>query len=337
MKAAPLVYICGDESFLMEREWAEVEAEALAGSDPALNRQVFEAPGATAGEVVVAASTMPFLGNRRLVVVRDASRWSAEEWRPLLPYLENPNPSTCLLFVSPQLDRRNKAGKLLAKTARVVTCNRPREGELLGWIQRLAAEAGIRPDPQLVRSLVLRAGPDLQVLHQEVEKLRLVAGEDGSVSQEDVEALVGETRATTVFAFCDALGGRDLAGALKALQRLLQLGEAPLKLLFMLVRHLRQLWIAWELQQGGRVDRKGAARTIGVPPFAVDGILRQARGWDRDRLCAAFAAALRADLSLKSGGGVEVLDALVLGICGPDKKTRSNRSRSAPRSSGRGG
>ena len=326
MSAAPLVYIYGDEPLLMDRALKEVEAEALAGCDPALNRQVFEAPGAPAGEVVAAARSLPFLGGRRLVVVRDAHRWSADEWKPLLPYLEKPNPSTCLLFVSQQLDRRNKAGKLLAKVARLVECRSPREGELPGWIQRLAREAGLRPDPRLVQALALRVGPDLQILHQEIVKLRLVAADDGSVSVADLEALVGESRGTTVFAFCDALGGRDLAGALKGLRRLLQMGEAPVKLLFMVVRHLRHLWIGWELQQGDRVDRKGAAQAMGVPPFAVEGILRQAGNWDREALQGAFATALRADLALKSGGGVEVLEGLVLKLCGPNETARPGRS-----------
>ena len=329
MKAAPLVYVYGDEPLLLDRACQEVEAEALAGGDAALNRQVFEAPGASAGEVVAASRTLPFLGSRRLIVVRDAQRWSADEWQPLLPYLEHPNPSTCLLFVASQLDRRNRAGKLLAKVARLVECRSPREAELPGWIQRLSREAGLRPDPRLVHSLALRVGPDLQTLHQEIEKLRLVAAADGSVSADDVEALVGESRGTTVFAFCDALGGRDLATALKGLRRLLQMGEPPVKLLFMVARHLRHLWIGWELQQGGRVDRQGAAKAIGVPPFAVEGLLRQSRSWDREGLRGAFSASLRADLALKSGGGVEVLEALVLELCGPHENARPGRSRGA--------
>ncbi len=329
MSVAPLVYIYGDEPLLMDRALREMEDEALAGGDPALNRQVFEIPGASAGEVVAAARTLPFLGTCRLVVVRDAHRWSADEWKPLLPYLEKPNPSTCLLFVAERLDRRNKAGKLLGQAARLVECRSPREGELPGWIQRLAREAGLRPDPRLVQALALRVGPDLQILHQEIAKLRLVAAADGSVSAEDLEALVGESRGTTVFAFCDALGTRNLAGALKGLRRLLQMGEAPVKLLFMVVRHLRHLWIGWEMQQGGRVDRKGAAQAMGVPPFAVEGLLKQAGNWDREALQGAFAAALRADLSLKSGGGVEVLEALVLKLCGPNENARPGSSRGA--------
>jgi DNA polymerase-3 subunit delta len=335
VSAAPLVYVYGDEPLLMDRACAKVEAAALAGGDPSLNRQVFEAPGAKAGEVLAAARTLPFLGERRLVVVRDAHRWSADEWRPLLPYLEQPNPSTCLLFVAEQLDRRNKAGKLLSKVARLVACRSPREGELPGWIQRLAREAGLHLQPRVVQSLALRVGPDLQVLHQEIAKLRLVAAADGSVSDEDLEALVGESRGTTVFAFCDALGARDLAGALKGLRRLLQMGEAPVKLLFMVVRHLRHLWLGWELRQGGRVDRKQAAQAMGVPPFAVEGILKQAGNWGATDLEGAFAAALRADLALKSGGGVEVLQELVLNLCGPNENARSGSSRGA-RESARG-
>lgn len=329
MSAQPLVYIYGTDPLLIDRAWREVEAEALAGGDPSLNREVFEAPAAGAGDVAAAARTLPFLGGQRLVVVRDAHRWSADEWKPLLPYLEKPNSSTCLLFVAEQLDRRNKAGKLLAAHARLVECRSPKDHELPGWIQRLAKEAGLRLAPRIVEALTLRVGPDLQVLHQEIAKLRLVAAADGSVTEEDVESLVGENKGTTVFVFCDALGTRELSAALKGLRRLLQMGEPPVKLLFMVARHLRHLWIGWDMQQRGRVDRGAAAKALGVPPFAVERLLTQAANWDAESLRGAYMETLRADLALKSGGGVEVLESLVLHLCAANTNARPGRSRGA--------
>jgi DNA polymerase-3 subunit delta len=328
--AAPVVYIYGDETFLIDRALDEISAEALAGGDPALNRQVFDAREAAAAEVVVAAQTMPFLGGRRLVVVKSAERWSATEWKGLLSYLESPNPATCLVFVATRLDRRLAAGKLLAKVARLVECRNPRENELLGWAGKLSQEAGLRPSPEVLQALVLRVGPDLQLMSQEIEKLRVFAGEGGEVTETDVEDLVGENRGTTVFALCDALGARDLAGAVRALRRLLLLGEPPAKLLVMIVRHFRHLWIGREmLDTGRRPNSKSAAATMGVHPFAAEKALRQARGWEEPELRQAFELFVRSDVSLKTGGGAEVLDTLLLDLCQAKRKTRLGASRDA--------
>lgn len=325
-----MVCIWGEESFLVDRELAEVRAEALAGGDPGLNSQVFEAPGASPGEVRNAARTLPFLGTRRLVVVKAADRWSADQWKALLPYLESPSLTTCLVLLASQLDKRLASTKALLRTARVVECSRPRERDLPGWARRLAAEAGLRVEGPVLEALMLRVGPDLQLLSREIEKLRVFAGEGGRLTAEDVEALVGETRATTVFAFCDALGGRDLAGALRGLRRLLQLGEPAPRLLFMVVRHFRHLWIGRELLgKGGRPDPRAAASALGVPPFAAENVLRQARGWQEDELREVFRRLVRADLALKTGAGDEVLEALVLEVARGPNETRPVRGRGA--------
>lgn len=335
MTAAPVVCILGEEAFLADRALAEVRAEALAGADPGLNSQVFEAPGASPGEVRNAARTMPFLGARRLVVVKSADRWSADQWKVLLPYLESPSPTTCLVFLAAALDKRLASTKALLRTARVVECPRPRERDLPGWARRLAEEAGLRVDGRVLEALQLRVGPDLQLLSREIEKLRVFAGEGGRVTARDVEALVGETRTTTVFAFCDALGKRELPGALGGLRRLVQLGEPAQKLLFMVARHFRHLWIGRELLDAGRgPDPRAAASAMGVQPFAAERALEQAAKWQRHELREVFRRLVRADLALKSGGGDEVLEALVLDLTGSSNATRPGGGRGAGGSKG---
>ncbi len=319
VKAPPLVVIHGADAFRIRQALAEVEAEALAGADPSVNRQVFTAPDADPAEVVNAARTLPFLAGRRLVVVKDAHRWNADAWNRILPYLEHPNPSTCLVFVAEKLDRRSKAGRLLAERARVVACDPPRESELPAWIARAARQAGLRLGPEVVQALILRAGTDLELLSQEIEKLRAFAGEGGRVGLDDLERLVGESRTVSVFALCDALGLRDLAGALRALRRLLGLGEPPVRLLYMLARHVRLLWIAREaLDRPGRPDPRAVAGDLGVPPFVARKLLDQARRWSVPGLRDALALLVRTDLALKTGSGPEALERLVIRLCRPN-------------------
>ena len=136
------------------------------------------------------------------------------------------------------------------------------------------------------------------------------------MTEADVENLVGESRGTTVFALCDALGQRDLAQATRALRKLLYLGEPPAKLLVMIVRHFRHLWIGREmLDTRRRTDPKSAASVMGAHPYTAEKALRQARQWGEPALRQAFDLFLRSDVSLKTGGRDEVLDALVIALC----------------------
>jgi DNA polymerase-3 subunit delta len=205
----------------------------------------------------------------------------------------------------------------------VVECPHPSDAKLPEWIKQLADEAALKLDPGVVQSLILRVGPDLQLLWREILKLQAYAGEDRRVAVDDVETLVGESRGTTVFVLCDALGERKLGLALQALKRLLQLGEPPVLLLYMIVRHFRILWKAHELAgEGSRAAPGAAAQRLGVPPFAVKRSTDQARNWDDKTLEDAFLRFIRADIELKSGGGAEVLHRLVIDLCAPAKKRK---------------
>ena len=66
----------------------------------------------------------------------------------------------------------------------------------------------------------------------------------------------------------------------------------------MLARHVRQLAIASEELGNGTPPRE-LPRLLGVPPFAVDGLLAQARRWPPRAFPAALAALAQADRDLK--------------------------------------
>ncbi|PLX40268.1 MAG: DNA polymerase III subunit delta [Deltaproteobacteria bacterium] len=316
MNAPPVVLLQGDESFLVDRELKALEAAAEITSPEDMNRQVFDASESNVGEVVNSAKTIPFLGSRRLIIVKGADKWNASQWDTLTAYLEKPNPSTTLVLIAEKLDKRRAYWKTLKKAAHIVECAKPSDSELTGWIRRISQEAGFEVGANVAQSLVLRVGPDLQLLYREILKLQVFAGEKGRVTVEDVEVLVGESRGTTVFVLCDALGMKQLGPSLKALRKLLELGEAPVKIIYMIARHFRILTKARYLKErGGRVTPGEAASALGVPPFVARKAMDQAARWSRARLDKVVRDLLHADYMLKSGGKEEVVEKLIIDLC----------------------
>lgn len=310
MKVAPVVLITGDESFLIDRELADIEAECgLSGAED-MNRQNIDALETDPGAILNSAKTLPFLAKKRLIIVRNAASWKVEQWERILPYCQNPNPSTCLVLIVEKIDKRFAWGKAIQKVARLAECNKPKERDLKMWVGRLAAEAGLKLGPRLQESLANLLEPDIQLLWREIQKLKAYAGDSGMVDEDDIKALVGETRTTNVFALCDAIGSRDARQALEKLRKLLELGEAPVMLLVMISRHLRSLWRAKD-----KTVARHSAETLGVPPFAVAKIVAQAEKWEEKTLSEAFWLMLEADTALKSGGGEEYLYKLVIRLC----------------------
>ena len=68
---------------------------------------------------------------------------------------------------------------------------------------------------------------------------------------------------------------------------------------------------------------------MGAHPYAAEKALRQAQRWGEPALRRAFELFLHSDVSLKTGGGSEVLDALVIALCGPQNQKRPGMSRGA--------
>lgn len=314
MKAAPVVVIHGEETYLADRELAAIETESGITDPTDMNRQAIDAAEKNAAYVISSARTLPFMTGKKLIIVRNAAAWKTADWDLLAAYAEKPNPSTTLVIIAESPDKRRSAWKSIQKTARLVDCPRPSDADLYKWASQMAKDAGLKIGPAVARSLVTLVGPDLQLLWREIQKLRAYAGDTAVLEEDEVEKLVGETRATNVFALCDALGEKKLQSALTALRKLLEHGEPPIVLLYMIARHFRILWKALELIETGRVRESASA--LGVPPFVARKAVAQAEKWTGEEMEKAFQRFLMTDLALKSGQGEEQLHTLVIRLCG---------------------
>jgi DNA polymerase-3 subunit delta len=95
--------------------------------------------------------------------------------------------------------------------------------------------------------------------------------------------------------------------------RLSSAGEAPLKILALLVRHFRQLWKVRELQVQ-KYPLKEIAKIAGVPFFIVAGLIQQGKNFSRNDFMRAHELFLETDLAMKSSGAdaAALLDNLIL-------------------------
>ena len=97
-------------------------------------------------------------------------------------------------------------------------------------------------------------------------------------------------------------GGVKQAGlALAGLHAMLSNEQAhPLQLLALVARHYRNLMKTRAAQAAG-VPRDALGKLVGVPPFAVDKLIRQAKGYSGRGLSDALGAITAADRALKGG------------------------------------
>ncbi|MBA2240632.1 MAG: hypothetical protein H0W09_05230, partial [Solirubrobacterales bacterium] len=179
------------------------------------------------GDVRAHADALPFMADRRLVIVHGllgrlagASKPAARRGKSartratatpvrdndaleaLLDYLPLIPPSTALVLVEDALDPAIVAGRLPPERAHIHAYDRPRPGDLGRWIERRAKHHGGKLEAAAVRQLAQLAPDDLGLLDGEICKLVTYA--DGrAVTPDDVE-LLSVTPEVTIFGLLDA-------------------------------------------------------------------------------------------------------------------------------------
>jgi DNA polymerase III subunit delta len=296
----PVYCLHGAERFLVDRAVQALRVAVLGpGGGAGLNHDAFELRESGLGPVITAARTLPMFAKRRLVVGRGVDQLKSDELEPLLPYLEDPNPSTCLVLTGDKIDGRLRPFGVMRKAGYLYEFPRLRDREVPGWLAREASARKIPLEPAAAQALAEAAGPDLGRLNQALEQLALYAGDGVKIRRADVEALIAETRERGVFELTKAIGEGKVETALSLLANMLANREPPLRIQFMLVRQLRQIWRAKELEAEG-APRQEIAAAVGIAPFFLDDVLVPARRMSETALERSFRRLYQSDRALKS-------------------------------------
>lgn len=314
-KVPSLVYLYGSESFFIEQAVTAIVATIPADAHD-FNLQICHARDIGADVLVDTLRTFPVFAERRLVVVRSADKLNAADLETLLPYVEDPVPESILCLVGEKVDRRKKFFQQFQKKGALVEYKRLYENQLPAFVRDYAAERNFRFTEEGMALFSRRSGSSLQEVVGELDKLFQYVGAEATVIDvEDVRQIVSDTRADSIFDMTNAIGRREIGEALRLLGRLLADGIVPLVILAMLTRHFRQLWMARELLDEG-VGRADLSRRIGVNPYFIDGLMAQARLFQRRQFQRIFELLLATDLALKSSGNspAALLEQLLLEI-----------------------
>jgi DNA polymerase-3 subunit delta len=313
----PLYFLHGKERYLVDRAVDLLRARVLDPRTRDFNYELFYGKEAGASRIVQAAKTLPMMARRRLILVRDADEMKADELAGLIPYVQSPAPETCLVFVGEKVDARLKFFTAFKKSGVLLKLDPLYERQLPDFVRGEARARGVQIDPTAVQMIVDEIGADLGQLADAVERLALFAGgQDGgrkSIGPDDVETVVATTRQRSVFELANAVGEGARPRALAMLSSMLGARESGVRIVAMLARHVRQLWVTQELLQRTG-DKFEIAQALGIPPFFVDDMMKQARRLDRARLTRMHAALYLADKNLKSSRleDARILETLML-------------------------
>jgi DNA polymerase III subunit delta len=333
----------GDEEFTRSEEVARLKAHVATAGLGDLNIAVLDGRQVALNELISACNTLPFLGDKRLIIVegllqrfepRERARGKAsagdatstparetESVEKLAAYLPHLPPSTRLVFVeSRTLGRNNPILKLAQgdQESHVREFKAPGDDELPEWIRRRAEKKRASIAREAVALLATLIGPNLRLLDQELEKLAALANYARPITGQDVHALVSAGHEADIFALVDTLGVRNRERAMQQLQELLLSGANELYLLTMIARQIRLILAAKDLAQEKKLKPEEIRRELHISHgFIVDKLLRQGQQFSAEELEAIQGRVLETDQAIKTGR-IEprlALELLTLEIC----------------------
>ncbi len=308
-----LIFLYGQESYLVQKAARSVREAVLPEGQDDFNDNQFYGKDVTAELILEAAMTYPVFAEKRLVTVKDAHQLPAAELEKLLPYLQNPVPQTCLLFIADKIDNRRKFFQQFKKNGTLVEFKPLSEREVPRYIRHLLSQGEVRISADGLDLFCSMMDGNLHEVHAELDKLLTYIGSATLIEVKDVQAVVSRGRAENIFELGNAVGRGDVAKALTLVMRLSAAGEAPLKILSLLTRHFRQLWKVREMQVQNYPEKE-IAKVAGVPFFVVADMIRQGKKFSRNDFYRAFELFLETDLAMKSSGAdaEALLDSLIL-------------------------
>ena len=171
------------------------------------------------------------------------------------------------------------------------------------WIEQQFASEGKKIVKNGVNFLEEQFHNNLQQLKTEIEKIVIYVGEAGTITLEDIKAIVSKDaslKENIIFDLVDAVGNRQTKKALMIIEDMEREGESMFAILKMFIRQLHLILFSKEMSERG-FPPEDAAKRLGQHPYPIKKCYGQARNFTTTELEVALERMLQANYDIVSG------------------------------------
>ena len=301
----------GSERYLIQQS-RDALLKALVPEGDTFNFVSYSTDQCDVQQIVSDLGTMPFLADRRVVLVEDSGFFKAAN-EPLANALETIPETSVIIFceyekvkggdyseVIKPVDARLK----LFKTVKAKDCafefSSLDERTLLIWLKRKLSEGGKKVEDAAVYRLYEGTGNNMQALSLEAEKLYSYCLDKDTITVQDADAVTDNRLQDKVFDMIEALSRHDKDSALLLYHDISQLKENIFGTLTLITRHYTILLTICEMKKAG-ADRASITKTAGIPPFFYSKYDMQASMYSYDKLKKCLELCVMTDFNIKTG------------------------------------
>ena len=294
-EVVPVTLVVGEEEFLVDRAVRDLIAAARDAA-PGADVHDLDASGLGPGDLDTLTSPSLF-GSGCVLVVRSAQNAGKDVAAGLAACVRNPAPDVVLVLTH----AGGAKGKELvagakAAGARMIECPKvTRFSERLDFIRTEFRRAGRRADDGAARALLDAVGSDLRELAAACGQL--AADTDGPIDEAVVARYYRGRAEATGFTVADRAVEGHLVQALEQLRWALATGVSPVLICSALAQGVRLLGRVGSAPRGA--SSVALAGEVGAPPWKIDRVRQQLRGWHPNGIARALHAVAEADAQVK--------------------------------------
>jgi DNA polymerase III subunit delta len=290
--------VVGEEELLVERAVAGLVAAARAAMGAADVHDLL-ASGIGHGELTGLFSPSLF-GGACVAVIRSAQDAGKDVTAELIAHAAAPAPDTVLILThSGGAKGKGLVEALRRGGAHVVSCPKiTRFGDRIDFVRQEFRRVGRGASEGGVRALIEAVGNDLRDLAAAVSQLAVDTA--GSVDEAAVSTYYRGRAEATGFTVADQAVEGHLGTALEQLRWALAVGVSPVLITSALAQGVRALAKVGSAPRG--MSGAALAGKLGMPPWKVDRVRQQLRGWTEAGVAKAWLAVADADAAVKGGG-----------------------------------
>lgn len=297
-----VMMLYGTERFMIEWAWRKLKNAVINPATESLDLTVLDDGATTEADVITACETMPFMSERKVVVVKDLDFGAAEE---LTDYIPDMPRTTLLIFVQEKADKRRLFYKAIEKRGLAYDFTPLDEGTLAAWARKRCDK--ISKDDLLM--FAQTAGYfdkereyNLYNFENDLKKAAALYSDQAKISFADLQAVSSAAEEDNAFKLLDAAFSERKGEALRLLHNSVN-SEIPSKQMGAVLRFhgllCSQLEIMLEARQ--RKESGVSLSEMKINPYRLNKAVDASARLSTARLKAALAGCYRIESDIKSG------------------------------------
>ena len=302
-----MIYLVFGEQYLMVNKLINKLAKETLGEIDDFNLVTFDACKSPLYEIVNDASTLPFMSDKKVVVVRNCYFLTGENpkldfeqtFDELDEYLDNQNEGVTVIFsvITSKLDERKSLVKKIKEKAKVYAVDSVNKKDLPRVVKQMFDKRDMSITNDALSEFLNRCGEDMYLINNERDKLSCYKNE---LDLKDIQLMISKKIEDNVFDMIDAIFSKKEDKVFKIYYDLKANNSEPITLISLIASQVRFLYQVMVLKDKG-YSESNIANELSCHPYRVKVALEKVYKLNKIDLTSLLEELSELDIKIKSG------------------------------------